>query len=217
VRPLNAAAPRRPTTAARRPPTAAAPGSPTPAAGPPPIAAAPGPPAPADPRPSLSRRRALLAAAAAALAAPATARAARRGQGTVLLDLIGREQAAVSAYASAIAALGDSAPKELVAVHAQESAHADALATELSAVGFDRPRPPAPQGAAAQLAAATDAGAAVTAAAALEQELIAAYQAALPLLSEPKVATTAATILASHAQHALIAERRAGRDPLAAG
>jgi Ferritin-like domain len=168
-------------------------------------------------RPGLSRRHALLAAAAGALALPAGARAARPGEGAVLLDLIGREQAAAAAYAQAIAALGASAPPELVTVCGQESQHADALGTELVAVGLARPQPAAPQGAAAQLAAATDAGAALTAAAALERELIAAYQAALPLLPDAKVATSVATILASHAQHGLIVERRAGRDPLAAG
>ena len=44
---------------------------------------------------------------------------------------------------------------------------------------------------------------------------VAAYQAALPLLPDAKVASTVATILASHAQHGLIVERRTGRDPLA--
>jgi rubrerythrin len=135
----------------------------------------------------------------------------------VLLDLIGREQAAAAAYAQAIGALGASAPPELVTVSGQESQHADALGTQLAAVGLPRPLPPAPQGAAAQLAAATDVDAALTAAAALEQELIAAYQTALPQLPDAKVATTVATILASHSQHGLIVERRAGRDPLAAG
>jgi hypothetical protein len=159
------------------------------------------------------RRRELLLAAAGLLALPAPARAAGPTEGDVLGDLIGREQAAVVAYGAALRALGATAPQELVTVHAQESAHADALATLLAAVGLPRPRAPRPQGAAAQLAAATDLDAARRAAVALEQELVAAYKSALPQLPDPKIAMSAATILASHAQHRLIVSR----DLMAAG
>jgi hypothetical protein len=149
-------------------------------------------------------------AAAGLLAAPATARAKPPTEGDVLLDLMGREQAAKIAYGKAIKALGATAPLELVTMRKHEAEHADALATQLAAVGLGRPRPSSLTGAAATLAAAPDRAAVLAAAVALEDELLDAYKAALAALPDAKVAMTAATILASHSQHRLILGLAAG-------
>jgi glycerol-3-phosphate dehydrogenase len=155
------------------------------------------------------RRRELLLAAAGLLAAPATARAAGT-EGDVLLDLMTREQRAKLAYGKVLRALGETAPPELAAIRLHESDHADALTTELAAVGLPRPHAPHLSGTAAKLAAATDRAAVLDAAAALEDELVAAYTAALAGLPDKKIAMTAATILASHSQHRVILRLAAG-------
>ena len=49
-----------------------------------------------------------------------------------------------------------------------------------------------------------------------EESLVAAYQDTVAVLPDPKVAMTAATILASHAQHLLILREDAGANALAA-
>jgi hypothetical protein len=92
-----------------------------------------------------------------------------------------------------------------------ESDHAAAIATELAAVGLGTPR--APQWVSeidvtAEQLARADAKSAKTRALALEEELVALYQSALPNLPDSKIAMTAATILASHSQHALILRRQ---------
>jgi hypothetical protein len=46
------------------------------------------------------------------------------------------------------------------------------------------------------------------AALALERDLVALYRSVLPKLPDSKIAMTAATILASHSQHALILQRQ---------
>jgi hypothetical protein len=53
----------------------------------------------------------------------------------------------------------------------------------------------------------------VDAAIALEDTLVQEYAAALVDLADPSVLQTAATILASHAQHRARLRARAGRDP----
>jgi Ferritin-like domain len=143
----------------------------------------------------LTRRRAFGAALAASLAAPASARAVTEGQ--LLTGLWKREMAARFAYAKV--------PGELAAtLHVHDGRHAAALATELAAVGLGQPRTPQTVGdldsTAEQLARARG-KAVVPAAIALEEDLIEIYQQALPALQDAKVAMTAATILASHAQH----------------
>jgi hypothetical protein len=156
------------------------------------------------------RRRELLLAAAGLLAVPATARAAPT-EGAVLLNLMGLEQSARSAYAAAIRTLGSAAPGALATLRSHESDHTRVLATELAAVGLGRPSAPPLAGAAAKVAGAPDRGAVLNAAITLEDQLVAAYQAALAGLPDAKVAMTAATILASHSQHRLILRLAAGQ------
>jgi hypothetical protein len=156
------------------------------------------------------RRREFLAATAATLALPATAAAKPPTEGDVLLDLMRREQSAKLAYGAALKALGSQAPQELVTIRQHESDHADALATELAAVGLGRPLRPPLSGTARELAQASDRRAVLKAAVKLEDELVDAYRKSLVLLPDAKIAMTAATILASHAQHRFIVGLAAG-------
>jgi hypothetical protein len=154
----------------------------------------------------LSRRRALLlAVAGAALVRPAAAIAATDAEPAVLLRLVAREDAAAFAYRQA-------APEPLPAVAAQEADHARALRTHLDALGRKAPGDAALDPAARRLAEASDAGR-VDAAIALEASLVEDYSDALGELAEPGVLQTAATILASHAQHHARLRHAAGRDP----
>ncbi len=157
------------------------------------------------------RRRELLLAAAATLATPATALGSTPTEGDVLLDLMRREQSAKLAYGAASKALGGQAPQELVTIRQHESDHADALATQLAAVGLGRPLRPPLTGSAQELSEASDRRAVLEAAVKLEDELVDAYRRSLVLLPDAKVAMTAATILASHAQHRFILGLAAGR------
>jgi hypothetical protein len=98
-----------------------------------------------------------------------------------------------------------------VTLRGHEANHAAAIATELAAVGLGTPR--APQwvndiDVAAEQLARAEAETAVAAALALERDLVSLYQRVLPHLPDSKIAMTAATILASHSQHALILERQ---------
>jgi Ferritin-like domain len=156
------------------------------------------------------RRRELLLAAAATLAAPATASAEPPTEGAVLLDLMRREQSAKLAYGAALKRLGSQAPQELVTIRQHESDHADALATQLAAVGLGRPLRPPLTGTAHRLAEASDRRAVLDLAVKLEDELVDAYRRSLVLLPDAKIAMTAATILASHAQHRFIVGLAAG-------
>ncbi len=158
----------------------------------------------------MRRRELLLAAAGTVLAAPATARASAPTEGAVLLDLIRREQSAKLAYGAALKTLGSQAPLELVTIRRHESDHADALATELAAVGLGRPLRPPLGGTARRLAEASDRRAVLELALMLEDELVDAYRQSLILLPDAKIAMTAATILASHAQHRFILGLAAG-------
>jgi sec-independent protein translocase protein TatA len=102
------------------------------------------------------RRRELMLASAAMLAAPAAARANPPTEGAVLLDLIRREQSAKLAYSAVLKTLGSQAPQELVTIRQHESDHADALTTELAAVGLGRPLRPPLTGTARELAEASE-------------------------------------------------------------
>jgi ferritin-like protein len=155
------------------------------------------------------RRRELLLAAAGLLAAPAAAQAAPT-EGAILLDLMRSEQLAKLGYGGAIKALGANAPLELVTIRQHESDHADALATQLAAVGLGRPLRPPLTGTAQELAQASDRRAVLEAAVKLEDELVDAYRRSLVLLPDAKIAMTAATILGSHAQHRFILGLAAG-------
>ena len=164
----------------------------------------------ARPATSRSTRRAALRAAGAAFVAGALARpalaAAATDEGGLLLGLWRREMGASLAY-DRVAHLDPL----FVTLRGHESDHAAAIATELAAVGLGTPSAPQWVGeidvAAEQLARA-GAKTARTAAHALEEDLVALYRGVLPNLPDSKIAMTAATILASHSQHALILRRQ---------
>jgi rubrerythrin len=138
------------------------------------------------------RRREVVAAAAFALLARPASAGAQRSDIAVLIKLVAREEAAADAY-------GDSAGELLPRIYNDELDHAAALRTHLDALG----RRPAPRGldAPARRFAGASADERVEAAIALEQTLVEDYRAALVDLADPGVLQTAATILASHAQH----------------
>jgi hypothetical protein len=138
-----------------------------------------------------TRRDVIAGAALAALAGPATARA-QRSDITVLIRLVGREEAAAEAYGAGKGVVVEN-------LYGDELAHAEALRTQLDALG----RRPAPRGldAPARRLMAASGDARLEAAIALETSLVEEYSAALADLADPSVLQTAATILASHAQH----------------
>lgn len=144
----------------------------------------------ASPGPATSRRG-VLAAALAALAAPAAARG-QRSDIAVLVRLVAREEAAAKAY-------GSGAGVVVEGLYRDELAHSEALRTHLDALG----RRPAPRGldAPARRLVEAEGDARLDAAIALETSLVEEYSAALTDLADPSVLQTAATILASHAQH----------------
>lgn len=148
----------------------------------------------------MRRRDVVVGAAALALARPAVALAGRSDE-AVLVRLVAREEAALGAYEAAGLDAAD------------EADHAAALRTHLDALG----RRPAPKGldAPAQRVADAPAGERLDAAIALEASLVEAYSAALLDLEAAGVLQTAATILASHAQHLALLRERAGANPLA--
>jgi ferritin-like protein len=139
----------------------------------------------------LRRREALAAAALAALAVPASA-GAQRSDIAVLIRLVAREEAAAEAYGGL--------PGELLPrLHQDELDHAAALRTHLDALG----RRPAPRGLDAPARRVLVAGddERLDAAVDLESSLVEEYGDALAEIADPSVLQTAATILASHAQH----------------
>jgi Ferritin-like domain len=148
-----------------------------------------------------SRREVVAAAALALLIQPASARA-QRSDIAVLIKLVAREEAAAEVYGAGKAVV--------VAAYSDELDHAAALRTHLDALG----RRPAPRGldAPARRLMEADGDARLEAAIALEQSLVEEYAAALTDIADPAVLQTAATILASHAQH-LARLRAAGELP----
>jgi hypothetical protein len=147
------------------------------------------------------RRELVLAAAGALLVAPARAAADDRDP-ELLLDLVAREDAAALAYRRA-------APEPLAGIAAQEADHGKALRTMLDAFGL---KPP-PVELDAPARRVVEAPGELEAAIALEASLIEAYSAALPELMAEGVLQTAASILASHAQHHARLRSLAGLDP----
>ena len=139
-----------------------------------------------------SRREAIVAGALAVLLVRPARAAAQRSDIAVLIKLVGREEAAAEAYG---AGTGELLPR----VYSDERDHAAALRTQLDALG----RRPAPGGldAPARRLAEASGDDRLPAAVALEETLVADYRAALVDLADPAVLQTAATILASHAQH----------------
>ncbi len=168
----------------------------------------------------MTRRDALGAALLATLAAPSAAVAgiASPDEADALQDLIAGEHGSAFAYEEAQDAVPELGELATLGAHARD--HALALATELAAIGLNTR--PAPRRAVqlgpltARVAAARDRAAVLAAAIALEEALARAYRRALTGLPDAKIAMTAATVLASHAQHLVLLRRLAGRDPLAA-
>jgi hypothetical protein len=153
----------------------------------------------------MNRRGFIAGAVALAAVRPASALAAS-DEGGLLLGLWRREMGASLAY-DRVAHI----EPLFVTLRGHEADHAAALATELAAVGLGTPRAPQWVGeidvAAEQLARA-NVKTAKPAALALERDLVALYRSVLPKLPDSKIAMTAATILASHSQHALILQRQ---------
>lgn len=147
------------------------------------------------------RRRELMAAAGLALLARPAGASAQRSDTAVLIKLVAREEAAAEVYGAGKAVV--------VAPYGDELAHAQALRTQLDALG----RRPAPRGldAPARRLMEAEGDARLDAAIALEQSLVDEYSGALADIADPSVLQTAATILASHAQH--LARLRAGQLP----
>jgi hypothetical protein len=161
----------------------------------------------------LRRRDALkaggVAFAAAALGRPSLASAAA-DEGALVLGLWRREMGASLAYDR----VAHTRPL-FVTLRGHEADHAGAIATELAAVGLGTPQAPrwaSELDVSAELLARAKPAAAVAAAVALEEDLVALYRSALPALPDAKIAMTAATILASHSQHLLILQRQTERE-----
>ena len=157
-------------------------------------------------------RRALLAGAAAlALGSAAPAAARGRDEGDALTALVRAEEDA--AYVYRTARLGGLA----TALAEQDAERSRALASQLEALTLPIPGPTRGRDGlpAAALAVLEARGtAALRAAAAYEQTLIDGCAEALPLLEEPNIVRTVATVLAGHAQHQALILREAGEDPL---
>lgn len=153
----------------------------------------------------ISRRTLLLGVAGTALARPAAA-AAAGDDADVLLRLVAREDAAALAYER-------TAPEPLPGIASQERDHAAALRSLLDAYGILEVPEPALDAPARRLVEAPEDGR-LEAAIALESSLVAAYSAAVVALDAAGSLQTAASILASHAQHRVRLRSRAGLDPL---
>jgi Ferritin-like domain len=149
------------------------------------------------------RREIVLAGAGALLVRPAHAVAADRDP-ELLLELVAREDAAALAYERA-------APEPLPGIGAQERDHGAALRTMLDAFGRRAPEVEL-DGPARRLAEASGDGR-LEAAIALEASLVEAYSAALVDFEEEGVLRSAASIMASHAQHHARLRSLAGLDP----
>ena len=148
------------------------------------------------------RRRELIAAGGLALLARPASASAQRSDIAVLIKLVAREEAAAEVYGAGKGVV--------VAAYSDDLAHAEALRTHLDALG----RRPAPRGldAPARRLMEAEGDARLDAAIALERSLVEEYSSALADLADPSVLQTAATILASHAQH-LARLRAAGELP----
>jgi hypothetical protein len=152
----------------------------------------------------ISRRKLLVAAAGAVLVRPGLAVAAEDDP-DVLLRLVAREDAAALAYRG-------SSPEPLPGLAAQEADHAAALRTLVDAYGILDVPQPALDAPARRLVDARDPDR-LDAAIALESSLVADYSAALLALEAAGSLQTAASILASHAQHHARLRSHAGLDP----
>jgi hypothetical protein len=152
-----------------------------------------------------------LAGAVALALTPATAGARGADDSDVLTKLARAERDAVYVYLNgAVAEIGS-----LLARHDLE--HVRALATHLQALGL--PIPAATRGRAGlgpealAVLEARDPGARLRAARAYERSLVDGCARSLPALEHPNTVRTVATVMAGHAQHAALLERRVGIAP----
>ncbi|MDA0180258.1 ferritin-like domain-containing protein [Solirubrobacter phytolaccae] len=157
----------------------------------------------------MNRRQLLAGGAAAALTLTAAAPArAESDEGGLLLGLWRREMGLALAYGQQV----HTNPELFGPARRHAGDHAAAIATELAAVGLGTPKPPwTPDDldvGAHRLATSRPADALANAAL-VEQDMVDVYKGALLALPDAKIAMTAATILASHAQHFFILDRAA--------
>ena len=148
----------------------------------------------------MNRRQLLLAGAATAVTIRATPALAAADEGDLLLGLWRREKGLALAYGQQV----HTHPELFGPARRHAHDHAAALATELAAVGLgtpDAPWTPNDIDAAAQRLAAAKPADALAEAALVEEGMLEVYKTALLALPDAKIAMTAATILASHAQH----------------
>lgn len=151
----------------------------------------------------MNRRQLLAAGAAAAVTLKATPALAAAGEGELLLGLWRRETGLAMAYGLQV----HTNPELFGPARRHASNHAAALATELAAVGLGTPKPPwTPDDLdiGAQRLANSRPADALANAVLVQEDMVAVYKAALPALPDIKIAMTAATILASHAQHLFV-------------
>lgn len=156
----------------------------------------------------MNRRQLLAGGAAAALTLRAAPALAAPDEGTLLLGLWRREQGLALAYGQQV----QTNPELLGPARRHALDHAAAIATELAAVGLGTPKPPwTPNDldVAAQRLATSRPADVLANAVIVEEDMVEVYKTALPSLPDAKIAMTAATILASHAQHLFILRRAA--------
>jgi hypothetical protein len=142
-------------------------------------------------------------AARDALAGPA-------GDASLLEHLVALEQRSVLAYTAAAddGRLGAFEPVARLLAE-QEQEHAEGLGRALRRLGGAPPRADDSPPAAASSGLRALAGLAVE----LETTLVAAYQDALARLDSPELISTAASVVASHAQHLVVLRQALGLDP----
>lgn len=168
----------------------------------------------------------LFAGAAALAAAAAPALIGARGafaqsedtSGTdseLLIGLIGFEQTAVLAYATAANAGLGAASKLATLLGRQEQEHADALIAALKEIGGTAPSPPRVE----DVPGLTEVGSAedfLSFALDLENQQLAAYLEANKQLGSAELLTTSSQIAANEGQHLVIVRQALGVDPIPA-
>ena len=156
----------------------------------------------------MNRRQLLAAGAAAAVTMRAAPAFGAVTEGELLLGLWRRETALAIAYGQQV----HTNPELFGPARRHAHDHAGAIATQLAAVGLGTPKPPwTPDDLdiGAQRLATSRPADAIANAVLVEEDMVEVYRAALPALPDAKIAMTAATILASHAQHLFILRRAA--------
>ena len=157
----------------------------------------------------MNRRQLLVAGTAGALALHAAPARAASDEGGLLLGLWSREAGLALAYGQQV----HTNPELLGPARRHANQHAAALATALAAVGLGTPKPPWTPGdldVAAQRLATSRPADVLANAVLVEETMVEVYKSALPSLPDAKIAMTAATILAAHAQRLFILRDAAG-------